>query len=199
MKHEDIGDLSIQFQSEKEDNNFSSLDINTTNFEDELGGQGVGAQEKVDKGDTESDIVYLNRPLWRGRICDLLNDDLTFFRKAKIIVCLLDKPFDEENLEDTDVGILFLLDGDLQMTLFWWLLTQLRLEEGRLLSEIVTWCFEHAESSGEDSGLEGVQKIPYRHIKRWKLSPPVDSKLNWKLSDSDVHKVSSLRCCKYRF
>ena len=51
------------------------------------------------------------------------------------------------------------------MTLFRWLLGQVRFEGGRLLSEIVTWCSEHAESSGDDPGLDGVQKNPYRHIK----------------------------------
>ena len=67
----------------------------------------------MDKGDTESDNVYQDRPFWRSRICDFLNDNLTFFGKAKIIVCPLDEPFDEENLGDTDAGVLFFLDGDL--------------------------------------------------------------------------------------
>ena len=114
------------------------------------------------------------------------------------MVCLPDEPFDEENLGDTDVGVLFLSDGDLQMTSFRWPLAQVRLEGGRLLSEIVTWCFEHGESSGDDSGLEGARKNPYRHMKRRKLSPPVETKLKWKLLDSDVQRVSSLRCCKFR-
>ena len=173
-------------------------DINTIDSEDKLGGEGVGAQEKVDKGDIESANTYPDQPLWRGRICDLLNDDLTFFGKAKIIVCLLDKSFDEKNLGDTDAGILFLSNGDLQMTSFCWPLTQVQLEGGRLLSEIVTWCSEHGEFSGDDSGLEGVWKNLYRHIRQEKLSLPFDSKLKWKLSNSDVQKVSSLRCCKYR-
>ena len=47
-------------------------------------------------------------------------------------------------------------------------------------------------------GLEGVRKNPYRHMKRQKLSPPVETKLKWKLSDSDVQRVSSLRCYKFR-
>ena len=62
----------------------------------------------------------------------------------------------------------------------------------------MTWCSEHAKSSGDDSGLDGVRKNPYRHIKRRKLSLPFDSKLKWKLSDSDVQRVSSLRCYKFR-
>ena len=80
-------------------------------------------------------------------------------RKAKIVVCLPDEPFDEENLGDTDAGVLFLLDGDLQMTSFHWLLAQVRLEEGRLLSEIVTWCSEHEESRGTIQGLKELGRI----------------------------------------
>ena len=72
------------------------------------------------------------------------------------------------------------------MTSFRWPPSQVRFEGGRFLSEIVTWCSEHAESSGDDLGLDGVWKNPYRHIKRQKLSLPFDSKLKWKLSDSDV-------------
>ena len=49
MKEEGIGGPPIRFQPEKENNDFFSFDINTTDSEDELGGQGVGAQEKVDK------------------------------------------------------------------------------------------------------------------------------------------------------
>ena len=62
----------------------------------------------------------------------------------------------------------------------------------------MTWCFEHGESLGDDSGLERARKNPYCHMKRRKLSPPVETKLKWKLSDSDVQRVSSLRCCKFR-
>ena len=85
------------------------------------------------------------------------------------------------------------------MTSFQWPLAQVRLKGERLLSEIMTWCFEHAEYSRDDSGLKGVRKTPYRHIKQQKLNPPVDSKLKWKLSDLDVQKFSSLRCCKYKY
>ena len=59
----------------------------------------------------------------------------------------------------------------------------------------MTWCSEHGESLGDDSGLEGARKNPYRHLK---LSPPVETKLKWKLSDSDVQRVSLLRTC-YKF
>ena len=84
------------------------------------------------------------------------------------------------------------------MISFRWPLGQVRLEGGRLLSEIVTWCSEHGQSSGDDSGLDRVRKNPFHHIKRRKLSLPFDSKLKWKPSDSDVQRVSSLRCCKFR-
>ena len=63
------------------------------------------------------------------------------------------------------------------MILFCWPLVQVRLEGERLLSKIVTSCSEHGESSGDDSGLKGVWKNPYCHIKPRKLSPPFDSKL----------------------
>ena len=62
----------------------------------------------------------------------------------------------------------------------------------------MTWCSKHGESSGDNLGLEGARKNSYRHMKRRKLSPPVETKLKWKLSDSDVQRVSSLRCCKFR-
>ena len=84
------------------------------------------------------------------------------------------------------------------MTSFCWPLGQIRLERGRLLLEIVTWCSEHGESSRDDLALDGVRKNPYCHIKRQKLNLSFDSKLKWKLLDSDVQRVSSLRCCKFR-
>ena len=118
MKEEGISSPSIRFQPDMEDNDFINSNINTTDSKDDLGGQGVVAQEKVDKGNVEFANAYPDRPLWRGRICNLLNDDLTSFGMAKIVLCLLEKKFDEENLGDINVGISFLLDGDLQMTLF---------------------------------------------------------------------------------
>ena len=186
VKEEGIRSPPVRFQPNKGDNDFSGSDIEATHSEDELDGHGVGAEEKVDKGDTKSASAYPDRPLWRGRICDLLYDDLTILGKTKIVVCLSDEPFDEENLGDINVEVLFLLDGDLQMTSFRWPLAQIRLEGGRLLSEIVTWCSKHGESSEDDLGLEGVRKNPYCHMKRRKLSPPVKTKLKWKLYDSDV-------------
>ena len=198
IKKERIGGPPIHFHPDMEDQSGSDSDINTTAPVDDLGGQSGGAPEKVDHRDAESVNENPDRPLWRGKICDLLNDDLSFFGKAKILICLPNKPFDEENLGDTDAGVLFLSNGDLQITSFRWPLGQVRLEEGRLLSEIVTWCSEHGESSRDDSGLDGVRKNPYRHIKRRKFSLPFESKLKWKLSDSDVQRVSSLCCCKFR-
>ena len=63
---------------------------------------------------------------------------MSFFGRAKIVVCLSDEPFDEENLGDTDAGVLFLSEGDLQMTSLWWPLVQVCLEGKRLMSKIVT-------------------------------------------------------------
>lgn len=84
------------------------------------------------------------------------------------------------------------------MTSFRWPLTQVRLVGGLLLSEIVTWCSEHAPLTNDDSGLEGVPKNPYRHIKRRKLIQTVESKLKRKTSDEEVRKVSCMKCCKFR-
>ena len=72
------------------------------------------------------------------------------------------------------------------MTSFWWLLAQVWLEGRRLLSKIVMWCSEHAESFGDDSELKGLPKNPYCHIKRQILSMPLESKLKRKSSDVDV-------------
>ena len=84
------------------------------------------------------------------------------------------------------------------MTSFPWPLAQVRLEGGRLPSKIVTWYSKQGESSRDNSRLEGTRKNPYRHMKRRKLSPVVETKLKWKLSDSDVQRISSLRCCKFK-
>ena len=199
VKDEGIGGLPIPIQPCKVKIESTGPDMMANDGrEPEIEGDTVGSEERGDNRDTESPSANSDRPLWRGRICYILNDNLSILGKAKIVVCLPDEPFDEENLGDTDVGVLFLSDGDLQMTSFRWPLAQVRLDEGRLLSEIVTWCSEHGESSGDDSELEGARKNPYRHMKRRKLSPPVDTKLKRKLSDSDVQRVSSLRCCKFR-
>ena len=159
MKEERIGGPPIHFHPDMEDQSGSDSDINATAPADDHGGQSGGAPHKVDQThqrDAESANEYPDRPLWRGRICDLLNDDLSFFGKAKILVYLPNEPFDEENLGDTNAGVFFLSGGDLQMTSFCWPLGQVRLEGRRLLSEIVTWCSEHGESSGDDSGLDRV-------------------------------------------
>ena len=91
------------------------------------GGRGVDEsnKESPDEGNANP-----NQPNWRGRNCDLLNDDMSFFGRAKIVVCLRDELFDEKNLGDTDVGVLFLAEGDLQMTSFRWPLAQVCLEGG---------------------------------------------------------------------
>ena len=120
VKEDRIDGPLIHFHPDIEDQSGSDSDINTTAPANDHGGQSGGAPHKVDHMDAESTNEYSDRPLWRGRICDLLNDDLSFFGKAKILVCLPDEPFDEENLGDTDAGVLFLSDGDLQMTSFRW-------------------------------------------------------------------------------
>ena len=154
VKDEGIGGPPIPCQPKKVKSESSGSDMKANDGkESEVNGHSVGPKDKVDKGDTNSTSANPDRPLWRGRICDLLNDDLSILGKAKIVVCLADEPFDEENLGDTDAGVLFLSDGDLQMTSFRWPLAQVWLEGGSLLSEIVTWCSEHGESSGDDSGL----------------------------------------------
>ena len=130
VKKERIGGPPIHFHPDMEDQSGSDSDINTTAPADDHSGQSGGAPHKVDQRDAESANAYPDRPLWRGRICDLLNDDLSFFGKAKILVCLPDEPFDEENLGDTDAGVLFLLDGDLQMTSFRWPFQQVRWKGG---------------------------------------------------------------------
>ena len=199
VKEEGIGGPPIPIQPRKVKNESSGSDMKANDEKkSEIDGHTVGSEEKVNNGDTDSPSANPDRPLWRGRIYYLLKDDLSILGKAKIVVCLSNEPFDEENLGDTDAGVFFLSDGDLQKTSFRWPLAQVQLEGGRLLLEIVTWCSEHGESSGDNSGLERARKNPYRHMKRRKLSPLVETKLKWKLSDSDVQRVSSLRCCKFR-
>ena len=66
---------------------------------------GKGAKES-DKENSDEGNANPDRPHWRGRNYDLLNDDMSFFGRAKIVVCLPDEPFDEENLRDTNAGVL---------------------------------------------------------------------------------------------
>ena len=201
MKNKGIGGPPIPLQPKVEDVDPTGSDKNSSESEDdhrarvERGGRGV---EESDKESPKEGNANSDRPLCRGRNYDLLNDDMSFFGRAKIVVCLLDEPFDEENLGDTDASVQFLSEGDLQMTSFRWPLVQVCFEGGRLLSEIVTWCSEHAKSFGDDSRLEGLPTNLYRHIKRQKLSTLVEFKLKRKSIDMEVQKVSSLRCCKYR-
>ena len=58
MKEECIGGPPIRFQLDMEDKSCSNSNINTTASADELVGQGVGAQKKVDQGDAESANAY---------------------------------------------------------------------------------------------------------------------------------------------
>ena len=52
----------IRIQPKKEDNNFSTLNSNSTNSKDKFCGKDVRAQEKVDKEDIESGNAYPDGP-----------------------------------------------------------------------------------------------------------------------------------------
>ena len=168
MNKEDVGKPPIGLTPKVEDNDFFRGDVNSSDLEDKLYSKDDGASKGfngANKESAEANNAYFDQPLWRGKNYDLLNDDLSFFRKAKIVVCLSDKPFDEENLGDINAQTLFFFDGDLQKTSFWSPLVQVRSKGGRFLSKIVTICFEHAKSFKEDFGLKSVLKNPYHHIK----------------------------------
>ena len=111
VKNDAIGGPPIPLQPKPEDNDPTRSDRNSSGSEedhrDKVEGGGRGVEESdidsLDEGNANPD-----RPLWRGRNCDLLTDDMSFFGRAKIIVCLPDESFDEENLRDTDADVLFL-------------------------------------------------------------------------------------------
>lgn len=149
-----------------------------------------------------SDVAaeYPRRPLWRGRHCELLNEDLSVFGRARIQVCMPEEPCDEDPLGDHDVGVIFLSEGGdhLQMTTFRWPLVRVRLEGGRYLSDIVQWLSDNSISDAEDGGLDGFPKNAYRHMKRKRMQRQSESKLNRKTSRCDIQIVSAQRCCKYR-
>jgi hypothetical protein len=144
-------------------------------------------------------LPFPNKPLWRGKYCLLLNDDFSMHGRAFIQVCLPDEPIDENVLGDTDVGVMYISENnDLQMTTMRWPLMHVRLEGGRLLSEIILFCSENALSDGSDDGLDTVKKNPYRFNVRRKLLRSDDyatTKIHQKTSSEEVRKVSSVRCC----
>ena len=113
VKNEGIGEPPIPLQPKVEDVDPTGSNKILSELKDdhrdriEGGGRGVKESDKKspDKGNANPD-----RPYWRGRNCDLLNDDMSFFGRAKIVVCLPDEAFDEGNLGDTDAGVLFLLE-----------------------------------------------------------------------------------------
>jgi hypothetical protein len=81
------------------------------------------------------------------------------------------------------------------MTPMCWPLTHVRLEGGRLLSEVVLFCSKNAPSDGSNDGLNGVKKNPYRFNVRMKLLRFDDcrtTKLHRKTSREEVRKVSSM-------
>ena len=108
MKNEGISGPPIPLQPKVKDVDPPGSDENLSESEDDHWDQDESDNESPEEGNANPD-----RPLWRGRNCDLLNDDMSFFGRAKIVVCLLDEPFDEENLRDTNAGVLFLSEGDL--------------------------------------------------------------------------------------
>ena len=131
VKNKCIGGPPIPLQPKVEDVDPAESDGISSELEDdhrdrvEGGGRGV---EESERESPEKSNINPDRPHWRGRKCDLLNDDMSFFGRAKIVVCLPNEQFDEENLGDTNASVLFLSDGDLQMTSFRWLLAQVHLE-----------------------------------------------------------------------
>ena len=68
---------------------------------------------------TIATMSFPTRPLWRGKIIFLLNENSIVHGKAIIWVCLLKEPYDEDILEDTNVGIVFIFENNnnLQMTI----------------------------------------------------------------------------------
>jgi hypothetical protein len=144
-------------------------------------------------------LPYPDRPFWRGKYCLLLNEDFSMHGRAFIQVCLPDEPFVENVLGDTDIGVMYVSENnDLQMTTMRWPLTHVRLEGGRMLSEIILFCSENALSDGSDDCLDGVKKNPYRFNVRRKLLRSDDfatTKIHQKTSPEEVRKVSSVRCC----
>jgi hypothetical protein len=99
----------------------------------------------------------------------------------------------------TDMGVMYVSENnDLQMTTMRWPLTHVRLEGGRMLSEIILFCSKNALSDGSDDGLDKVKKNPYRFNVRRKLLRSDDyatTKIHQKTSSEEVRKVSSIRCC----
>jgi hypothetical protein len=123
--------------------------------------------------------------------------------RAFIQIYLLDDPFDEDVVGDTDVSIMYVSENkDLQMTTMRWPLMHVRLEGRCLLSEIILFCFENAPSDGSDDGLDGVKKSPYRFNVRRKLMASDDcttTKLQRKTSPVELRKMSSKQCCCQTF
>ena len=67
VKLEGIGGPPTRFQPDKEKNKFSKSDIKAIDDKEaKVDSHGVGAEEKVDKGDTEFASAYPDQPLWRG-------------------------------------------------------------------------------------------------------------------------------------
>ena len=109
MKNEGISKSPIPSQPKAEDVDPSESKGNLSESKDELHDRVDGAGKEVDEIDKENlnaDNTNPDQPHWRGRNCNLLNDDLSFFGKAKIVVCFLHKSFNEKNLRDIEADVL---------------------------------------------------------------------------------------------
>ena len=86
VKNEGIGGPPIPLQPKVEDVDPTGSDVNSSESEDdhqdrvEGGGRGV---EETDKESPEEGNANPDRLLWRGKNCDLLNDDMSFLEGPK--------------------------------------------------------------------------------------------------------------------
>jgi len=91
-------------------------------------------------------LLWPNQPLWQNKYCELLNDDFSFHERTMIQVCLSDEARNNDILGDTGVDVIFVLEHKtIQMTMMCWRLTHARLENGQLLSKIVSLYSEAIE------------------------------------------------------
>ena len=85
VKDEGIGGPSIPIQACKLKIKSSGSNMKANDGrESEIDGHTVGSKEKVDNSDTNSPSANPNRPLWKGRICYILNDDLSILGRPKL-------------------------------------------------------------------------------------------------------------------
>ena len=114
--------VSINIEDKNTNNNGNKN--NNDNF-----GQGDNAH-----GDSNHD-VFSNLPFMERQYYIYIEWDCSVHGKALIWVCLPKEPYDEDILEDTNVGfvIIFEDNNNLQMTTMYWNLTHARLDEVHIL------------------------------------------------------------------